>query len=617
MKKCPNCQFKMKDAMFCGRCGTQMSAISVMKICPSCRLKNNGATFCGQCGTPMVAAPTKLNKKIAYIIAGGTAVAIAIILSVIVFVTMPLNRYNQAVVYFNEGLYTEAFVALKELSAGYRDVNDLLPYFSSFAAFERGEYENAAQMFGSLGDFMNADEMSYVSRYLFAHELLSGGKFDDAYQIFRLLSGYMDSADMMLESRYQQAVVLIRSDSINARDMFESIRNYRNSASLVTECDFYIAMKLLDDKEFGEAYEAFIALGDYRDSREMLLEVRYRKGLDLMQEGEYDGAAERFEAIGDYKDSPAMLLESRYLLAGELIEEGNYMAAHKIYLTLGSFKDSATLAEISNADILVNTYWHHNISPGMAGHFLLRFNDDGTYSYVAFNKYTYGDGEYSYENGVLTLDGIEYRGGPDSFSSVDKHFAFGAPEDGWEFSLSLEPSGDEFYELMNDPEIIWLKNYNARNKILEPLLRVAGDILGRQFEELENDFGEAITISYETGYGRYSFRILDNVIIGHHDITDSAATVEANLREFLKLSEEDERQLAEYLHEYYADELTHHPRIGYSYGYGNLSGNVIRASTYGKLRGHDNYVKQVSINILGCSEGGAFTDETIIIINYG
>lgn len=268
----------------------------------------------------------------------------------------------------------------------------------------------------------------------------------------------------------------------------------------------------------------------------------------------------------------------------------------------------------SAVNLFSDTYWYQNISPGMAGYFYLKFHGDGTYSYVAMNKYTYGDGVYAYENGILTLDGIDYWGGPEVFTSLEKHFAMGAPEDGWEYTLSLQASGEEYEKLMNDPEIIELKNHRERDKILEPLLKIAGDILNRQYEELENDFGEATLIFDESGYLQYEFSKLRNVSVWIDGWGGRSDCIEVNLRNILKLSREEEKRLIELIHEYFTDEPYYY--WGYGYGANRDGSNAMRSSTSGKYEDYDNYYKRCHIVILLCAEDGTFLDETFFRVYY-
>ena len=60
MKKCPNCG-NITDSKFCPECGTDLSAIDVLKACPKCGKETN-SKFCPECGTE-VKPVTGVKKK--------------------------------------------------------------------------------------------------------------------------------------------------------------------------------------------------------------------------------------------------------------------------------------------------------------------------------------------------------------------------------------------------------------------------------------------------------------------------------------------------------------------------------------------------------------------------
>ena len=142
----------------------------------------------------VVPVAKKKSKKAVFVIAGGSAAAVALVLLVVFLLVIPMNEYNQALGYFNNGQYIEALGALEELPLDYRDVNELLPYFTAYASFEREEYKPAAQQFGALSGFRFSDKMRDESNYLLALGLEDDGKLEEALQIFNLLPEYKDSA---------------------------------------------------------------------------------------------------------------------------------------------------------------------------------------------------------------------------------------------------------------------------------------------------------------------------------------------------------------------------------------------------------------------------------------
>ncbi len=104
--------------------------------------------------------------------------------------------------------------------------------------------------------------------------------------------------------------------------------------------DYESALNLMEEQEWTQARELFISLGDYKDSAERITECDYNIALDAMQDGDYAEASERFEALGDYKDSSELFTECSYQNGLGLYESGDFGKACLIFEELDGYKDS-------------------------------------------------------------------------------------------------------------------------------------------------------------------------------------------------------------------------------------------------------------------------------------
>lgn len=67
--------------------------------------------------------------------------------------------------------------------------------------------------------------------------------------------------------RYDRATMLMESDRFEeAKETFTALGTYKDSAEMITECDYRAAKKLFIDGAYEEAEAAFLALGAYKDS---------------------------------------------------------------------------------------------------------------------------------------------------------------------------------------------------------------------------------------------------------------------------------------------------------------------------------------------------------------
>jgi hypothetical protein len=130
-------------------------------------------------------------KKRNLIIVSAGGLAAVLLLSV--FVIIPAVRYGQAVGRFDNGQFTDALEALGKLPAGYRNADELYPYYEAYAAFEVGNYQDAERGFARLGNYEDSASMRVESNYQLALSLLTPEEGERARAIFIDLGDYKDS----------------------------------------------------------------------------------------------------------------------------------------------------------------------------------------------------------------------------------------------------------------------------------------------------------------------------------------------------------------------------------------------------------------------------------------
>ena len=259
--------------------------------------------------------------------------------------------------------------------------------------------------------------------------------------------------------------------------------------------------------------EAYIGRGDaYRacgETAENLAAARadYEAALRLnsLLEPVYTRLADVLEAAGDGA------------LAREILEEG--------VRTTGSAAlraEADRRAEVSGAtdatedggisDLFDETYWHWNVSPGNGGNFSALFHADGTFSFVRVTNTYNGVGTYTYDGEILHLDGVDYVWDGQGFSSVEKHFAMGAPDEGWTYTLVPDPDR-RYADLMGEPE------ENGDLMLADFIGMTVGDLMERFGSDLLClDYwfnGTALGIYYEDLRLPMIFYVLDPDYLGY------------------------------------------------------------------------------------------------------
>ncbi len=114
--------------------------------------------------------------------------------------------------------------------------------------------------------------------YEAAEKALENQEFEDAAEMFGELGDYKDSKERVLQCYYEQGKFLMdKGDYSEAVEAFESAGNYQDAAVRVTS--------------------------DYKDSKERVLQCYYEQGKFLMDKGDYSEAVEAFESAGNYQDA--------------------------------------------------------------------------------------------------------------------------------------------------------------------------------------------------------------------------------------------------------------------------------------------------------------------------
>ena len=166
------------------------------------------------------------------------------------------------------------------------------------------------------------------------------------------MAGILIAKNVIIPQRkYDKSVELMENgDYIAAKEMFESLGDYKDSKTQILECTYREAMKLLCNGYDDKAKEIFESLGDYKDSSDHVLEYHYEAAKELMEIGDYLKAEEAFRGLGTYKDSEERVNEcieaykkEHFDVARSLIESGELFEAYEVLSELDGYEKSDQL----------------------------------------------------------------------------------------------------------------------------------------------------------------------------------------------------------------------------------------------------------------------------------
>lgn len=163
---------------------------------------------------------------------------------------------------------------------------NLAAYGEADALLDSRDYDGALDAFLALGDFEDAaDRAAQLTQlqedYDDAAALLAENKFDEAAEAFNALKDYRDSETYVSsEIGYQKAVYIVTCAKDGSTDALDLVLEEGTAYEEGTEARL----------QLNYAAEAFAALGDYKDSATLASECWLNIALLELEQGNYDAA---------------------------------------------------------------------------------------------------------------------------------------------------------------------------------------------------------------------------------------------------------------------------------------------------------------------------------------
>lgn len=168
-------------------------------------------------------------------------------------------------------------------------------------------------------------------KYESAIEMLQNGQYEDARDVFNSLGNYKDSISKLNESlnylKYDEANKLFEKKCYqDAAKIFSTLGEFEDSQALAKESMYYYAVDLYEDEKYEEAFSRFQELEGYEDSnlyianitlhlQEEMKERIFNKANELFQSGEYRSALDELAKIEDYPKSAELKQKCNDMLA--------------------------------------------------------------------------------------------------------------------------------------------------------------------------------------------------------------------------------------------------------------------------------------------------------------
>lgn len=283
-------------------------------ICPNCKKEiDDDSNFCTGCGYKLVqgtdvAVPEKPKKKI-----NVKAVSIGVV-ALIAIVCVGVFTYSNST---PESKYNKAE---KAFAAG--DYASAIKYYTA-----AGDYEDAAVK-------LAAAEMA--NHYSSGLSLMDDGKYEEAKSELEASSGYEEAAEKIQECDYKIACKFLEEkDYLNAADSFKASGGYSDANNQMIQ----IGQQLVTEKNYTDAVTVFRKAKDVSKNPY----VQYANGQIALSGKEYSDAASYFDKAGDILDAKDLYKKAQYHFASDELASKQYSVASTAFEKISGYKDSSDL----------------------------------------------------------------------------------------------------------------------------------------------------------------------------------------------------------------------------------------------------------------------------------
>ena len=222
-------------------------------------------------------------------------------------------------------------------------------YNKAVSYMENRNYDNALQVFESLGDYKDSSKKLLETKYAYAGVLAENKDYDDALAYYNELNDSMDVGEEIDLVRYQLANDCVENGRYSdALKIYQDLADYKDCARRIPETKYLLANASMESKDYTTAYRLYTELGDYKDVPERITEAKYLLANASIESKDYTTAYQLYTELGDYKDVPERITEAKYHYADVLVDQGDYQEAVDLYKEIYNYKDSAELQKIAN-----------------------------------------------------------------------------------------------------------------------------------------------------------------------------------------------------------------------------------------------------------------------------
>ena len=213
----------------------------------------------------------------------------------------------------------EIFLSLGDYAGAREQASDCL-YLPARKRMEQGDWDGTIEILSGIQDYLNSRGMTLECHYHKAEELLAAGDLEGASREFLMAGDWSDAKERCKALTYAQAEERYNAGDIKtAQSLFASIPDYLDSNARDQACRYELAADAADDREFSLALELLRDIpDDYKKTGALRAQATYEKARAAIRREEWAEAAELLGSLDrqglrrQYRD-----IENLYLQACE------------------------------------------------------------------------------------------------------------------------------------------------------------------------------------------------------------------------------------------------------------------------------------------------------------
>ena len=229
------------------------------------------------------------------------------------------------------------------------------------------EYKQAAQLFGSIPGFADADNLTVKAyektettrkdnilaegKALISQARDNISKYEYAIKLLKTIPGWKDADKLVIESeeriddiRTEAAVAAIKRKKIvkivAPIGVVLAVFVVVLVTSIIPNNKYKQAEQLAQDGAFDDAIQAMSDLGGFKDASSRIKEFYYKKAEAALAQDDYESAYDSFLNAGDYNDAESRLGEGYFNHASLLISNGQYEDAIQFVEGISKYYES-------------------------------------------------------------------------------------------------------------------------------------------------------------------------------------------------------------------------------------------------------------------------------------